>query len=188
MQHAHLGQQFTHVARTAARSRLIGGNRSPLHQVLSKQAAQRHQHQADGTVTADKGFDPTVDTLANHRMVDRIEDDDGIIFHAQRGGRINPVSLPAAGAQLWIDVTGVVAALAGNDDIQRPQRLNIKRILQCALLFARKCGCRLTMLRRREEDRIDCIKITLFTHAGHQHGADHTAPTNKTYILHVVSV
>ena len=27
-----------------------------------------------------------------------------------------------------------------------------------------------------------------YTSAGHQHGADHTAPTNKTYILHVVSV
>ncbi|MNC50950.1 hypothetical protein D3C75_1002220 [compost metagenome] len=81
MQHAHLGQQLTHMARTAARGSLIGGNRGPLHQVVGKQTAQRHQHQADGAVTANKGLDAFVQPFLDHRMVDRVEDDNRIIFH-----------------------------------------------------------------------------------------------------------
>ncbi len=70
--------------RAAAGRRLIGGDRGPLHQILGKQAAQRHQHQAHGAVTADEGVDAFVETLTNHLMVDRIENNDGVVFHAQR--------------------------------------------------------------------------------------------------------
>ncbi len=188
MQHAHLGQQFAHMARAAAGRRLIGGDGGPFHQILGKQAAQRHQHQANGAVTADEGLDAFVETLTNHLMVHRIENNDGVVFHAQRRGRVNPVALPAAGAQLRVDFTGIIAALAGDNDIQRLERLNIKRILQRTGGLAAKRRRSLSQLRGGEEDRIDNVKITLFAHARHQHGADHTAPTNKTYILHFLSV
>ncbi len=129
VQHAHLRQQFAHMARAAAGGRLIGGDGGPLYQVVRKQPAQRHQHQADGAVAADKGFNPFCQPVADNMMVNRIENDDGVIFHAQRRGCVDPVALPAAGAQLRIDLTGIVAALTGDNNIQRLQRVDIVRIL-----------------------------------------------------------
>ncbi len=102
-------------------------------------------------------------------MVDRVEDDNGIIFHAQSGSRINPVAVPARRAQLRIDVAGVIATLAGDDDIQRLQRFNIKRILQRACRAPAKLRRGLAVLRSRKEYRADHIKIALFTHALHQY-------------------
>lgn len=60
------------MARAAAGGRLISGDRRPLHQIVGEQAAERHQHQADGAVAADEGFDAVVQALLNHRVVDRI--------------------------------------------------------------------------------------------------------------------
>lgn len=63
VQLAHLGQQFTHVTRTAAGCGLVGRHGDPLHQVLREQATEGHQHQADGAVTADKGFHAVVQAV-----------------------------------------------------------------------------------------------------------------------------
>jgi len=50
--------------------------------------------------------------------IHRIEDDDRIVLHAQRGGGVDPVAVPADGAQLGENLGGVIAALAGNNDIE----------------------------------------------------------------------
>ncbi len=61
----------------------------------------------------------TVQAVGNHVTVDRVENNNGIIFHAQRRSRVNPVTLPSALAQLWINFVGIIAATAGRDDIER---------------------------------------------------------------------
>ncbi len=186
MQLAHLCQQLTHVARAAAGGRLVGSNRNPIHQVLGKQATQRHQHQANGAVAADKGFHSVVQALGNNVLVHRVKNDDGIIFHAQRGGRVDPVTLPAAFTKLWIDFIGIIAALAGNNDVECLQRLQIKCVLQRARRPCTEGRCWLAKLGRREEDGANGIKVVLFYHALHEYRADHTAPADKTNIFHSV--
>ncbi len=183
MQLAHLGQQLAHMARTATGCRLIGRNRYPLHQILGKQAAQRHQHQADRTVTANEGFYAVVQAVGDDVLVNRVENNDRVVFHAQRRGRVNPVALPAAFTKLWINFVGIIAALAGDNNVQCLQRFQIKRILQ------RACGtpkgrCSLAELGSGEEDRADSVEIALFNHALHEYRADHTAPTDKTNVFH----
>ena len=71
------------MARTAAGRGLVSRHGDPLHQVLREQAAEGHQHQADGAVTADKGFYAVVQAVGDDVLVDRVENDDGIVFHAQ---------------------------------------------------------------------------------------------------------
>ncbi|MNV32540.1 hypothetical protein D3C71_1238810 [compost metagenome] len=81
VQLTHLCQQFAHMARAAAGSGLVGGNGNPLHQILREQAAQGHQHQADSTVAADKGFHAVVQAVSNNALVHRVENNDGVVFH-----------------------------------------------------------------------------------------------------------
>ena len=171
------------MARAAAGGRLVGGDRRPLHQIVGEQTAERHQHQADGAVAADEGFDAFVQALLNHRVVDRIQDDDGIVLHAQRRGRVDPITLPTAGAQLRIHFVGIIAALTGNNDIERAQRVDVIRILQRALLAAEGRRGR-TVLRGGEKDRANGIEIALFRHALHENRADHSAPTDETNVFH----
>ncbi|MNT06939.1 hypothetical protein D3C72_1416260 [compost metagenome] len=71
------------MARAAAGSGLIGRNGCTLDQVVGEQAAQRHQHQADGAVAADEGLDAFVQALLNHVAVDRVQNDNRVILHAQ---------------------------------------------------------------------------------------------------------
>ncbi len=187
MQHAHLSQQFAHVARAAAGGRLVGGDRRPFHQIVGEQAAERHQHQADGAVAANEGFDALVQALLNHRVVDRIQDDDGVVLHAQRRGRVDPVTLPTARAQLRIHFVGIIAALTGNNDIERAQCVDVIRILQRALLAAEGRRGR-TVLRGGEKDRANGVEIALFRHALHENRADHSAPTDETNVFHNICV
>ncbi len=107
------------MARAAAGGGLIGRDGYPVNEIMGKETAQRHQHQANGTVTAHKGLHAIVQAVGNHVLVDRVENNNGIIFHAQRRSRVNPVTLPSAFAQLWINFVGIIAALAGHDDIER---------------------------------------------------------------------
>jgi hypothetical protein len=59
-----------------------------------------------------EGLDAVVQSIFDDVAVDRIQDDNGVLLHAQRGGGVNPVALPAGGFQARIDILGVVAALA----------------------------------------------------------------------------
>ena len=50
-----------------------------------------------------------------------VEDDDGAVFHAQRGRGINPIPLPALAAQLRVHLFRVIATLARHDNVHRSQ-------------------------------------------------------------------
>ena len=132
VQLTHLAQQLAHMTRAAAGSRLVRCHADPLHQILGKQAAEGHQHQANGTVAADKGFDAIIQAGGDHVLVNRVEDNDRIVLHAQRRGGVNPVPLPAAFAQLRVNLVGVIAALARDNNVQCLQRVQIERILKRA--------------------------------------------------------
>ena len=186
IQMTHLGQQFAHMARAAAGGRLIGRHRNPVNQVIGKQATEGHQHQANGTVAADKGLNAFVQAVGDDILVNRIENNDGIVFHTQRRGCVNPVTLPTAFTKLWIDFVGIIAALTGHDDIERLQRIQIKSVLKCAGRGATERRCRLPELGSRKENRANGVEVTLLNHALHENRADHTAPADKTNIFHSV--
>jgi hypothetical protein len=60
---------------------------------------------------------PLGQRVLDDRQVHRVQDDDGIVLHAQRGRGVNPVACPAGGAQLGEHLGGVVTALRGDDDV-----------------------------------------------------------------------
>lgn len=114
---AELREQFAHVLRTATRGRLIRHRRQPINQTMLEQTTQAHQHAADRTVAADEVLGALGQRILDHIEIDRIEHDDGIVLHAQRRGRVDPVAIPARCAQLRENLCCVVTALAGNDDV-----------------------------------------------------------------------
>ncbi|MNG95860.1 hypothetical protein D3C79_549070 [compost metagenome] len=173
------------MTRATARCGLISGHAHPLHQIGLEQATQGQQHQTDGAVAADEGLDPLVQRLVDHVAVDRIQDDDGVLLHAQGGGGINPVTLPAGGQQTGIDILGVVATLSRDDDLLRGQRLDIEGVLQGAGIDA-EIGGGLTGLGGGEEGGLNAGKILLFLHPAHQYRTYHATPTDQTNFFHNV--
>ncbi|MNQ82681.1 hypothetical protein D3C85_977370 [compost metagenome] len=129
MGRAHLLDQLAHVLRAGAASRLVGHGAHPLHQTGFEQAAEGHQHQADGAVAADVVLGARVELLVDDLAVDRVEDDDRVILHAQAGGGVDPVALPAGFAQLGEHLVGVVAALAGQDHVEALQLVDAVGVL-----------------------------------------------------------
>ena len=101
----------------------------------------------------------------------------GVVGHPQRGGGVDPVAGPARLAQPRVDLGGVVAALAGNQDVGRGEGLQIAGILDRRGGFAdrRRRGA---SLGRGEEDRVDDLEVALLEHPAHEDGTDHAAPTD----------
>ena len=79
---AHLGDQLAHILGARAGRRLIGHRGRPLDQVRVEQAAEPHQHQADGAVAADEVLEAGIDAAVDHLSIDRIEDDHAVIVQA----------------------------------------------------------------------------------------------------------
>ncbi len=125
---AHLLQQLAHVLRAGAGRRLVGHARHPLDQVALEQPGQRHHHQADRAVAADVVADALAKRRVDDRPVDRVEDDHRVVLHAQRLGRVDPVTVPAAVAKLRIHRRRPVAALARDDRVQSGERPDVVRV------------------------------------------------------------
>ena len=177
MQSAHLAQQLAHILCTRARSRLVRHCADPLHHVVLEQAAQAHEHQAHGAVAADPVFAAFAQRAVDDVAVDGVQDDHGVVGHAQARGCVNPVAVPARCAQLGVHLFGVVAALAGDDDFAALQRVNVVGVLERGFVFSLRRGFA-TCVRRGEEHGFDQIEILLLNHAVDQHRADHAAPTD----------
>ncbi|CAI8951007.1 hypothetical protein EMIT0215P_60197 [Pseudomonas serboccidentalis] len=180
---AHLLDQFTHVLRAGTGGRLIRHGAHPLDQTGFEQAAQAHQHQADGAVAADVVLGARVQLLVDDLAVDRIENDHRVIVHPQAGGRVDPVTLPAGFAQLREHFAGVVAALAGQDHVEGFQLFNAVSVLERSNVLAHGRALA-TDIGSGEKHRLDKIEILLFQHPLHEHGTDHAAPTDQTYTFH----
>ncbi len=179
---SHLHEQFAHVACACAGSALVGHGGGPLDQALAEEAIEAHEHEADGAVAADKGMDAIVESGIDHITVDRVEDDNGIVLHTQGGGGIDPVSLPACCAQLRIDAAGVVTALAGDDDLAVAECSDIVGIAEWLASTAHVRALLPDLTGGEEKGLESGCKIVFLAHASEQNGADHAAPSNKTYL------
>ena len=177
---AHLRNQFAHVLGTGAGGSLIGHCRHPLHHPGLEQPVHAHQHQADSAVAADVIPDTLRKRFSDHVEIDRIEDDHGILPHAQRRRGIDPVAVPAVGAQLRVDVVGVFAALAGNDHFHCLEFLQVGSIPERRHVLA-DIRALASGLRGGEQNRIDVIEIVLLAHPLHQHRTDHAAPADQSH-------
>ncbi|KAG0922102.1 hypothetical protein G6F31_020047 [Rhizopus arrhizus] len=67
-------------------------------------AGQAHQHAADGAVAADEVAHAALERRVDHRAIDRVQHDDGVVGHAQGAGRIDPDAIPARATQLRVDL------------------------------------------------------------------------------------
>ena len=123
-------QQLAHVLRTSSRSGLVGHSTDPLDQSVLEQAAHGHQHQTHRAVAAHPHFAASAQSGVDHIAVDGVQDDDGIVFHAQGRCGVNPMAIPARRAEFGVDIFGVVAALRGQDDVALGKRLDIVGVLQ----------------------------------------------------------
>ncbi len=180
---AHLGQQLAHVLGTGTGRSLVGHGGRPLNQVTLEQATQGHQHQGHGAVAADPVTAPLGEGVLDNVEVDRIKDDHSLGVHPQRGGSVDPVTIPAGSAQLGVHLVGVITTLASDDDVHRLELIDVLGILQ-GRRFLAEVGCLAPRVGGGEEHRLDQCKVVLFAHALHQHGTNHATPANQTYSLH----
>ena len=81
---SHLGKQLTHVLSTGTGCSLIGHGAHPLNEVGLDKSIHRHQHERDRAVAADVVLDASGKALVDHRTIDRIKHDNGVVLHAQR--------------------------------------------------------------------------------------------------------
>ena len=185
---AHAADEFAHVFRARAGGGLVGHAGSPFHQAVLEQAAQTHEHEGNGAVAADVVFHAVLQGGIDYVAVYRVEYDYGIVIHAQGGGGIDPVAVPAGFAQLGIHGFGVVAALAGNDDVHFGQFGGIVGIKQGFGGLAEIGGVAAYVGGGEEIGFGDVGEIVFFAHTLHQNRADHAAPADKSYFLHNCSL
>ena len=181
MQVTHLRDHLAHVPGAGARGGLVGHRRDPLDEAGAEEAGHRHQHQAHRAVGADVVLEARGQRAIDDVAVDRVEDEDRVVLHPQRRRGVDPVAVPARFAQLRVDLRGVVAALAGDQDVARRQRGEVFGVLDGgrALAHGRAFGAR---LRRGEEHGIDQVEVALLAHALHQHRPHHAAPTDESNV------
>ena len=172
-------QQLAHVLRAGAGRRLVGHAGHPLDEVVAEQPGERHHHQAHRAVAADVVLHALRERGVDHVAVDRVEDDHRVVLHPQRRRGVDPVALPAGRAQLRKHVVRVVAALAGDDRIERGERGEVGRALERRRVPAD--GRALAAdVRRREEHGLDQLEVPLLEHPLHQHRAHHSTPTDES--------
>ncbi len=90
--------------------------------------------------------------------------------------------IPTGGANFGEHFVGVVAALAGDDDVAFDQLGNVVGIFELGVRCGHGRGWA-TGVGGGEEHRFNQVKVTLGLHALHQNGADHAAPANQAYQL-----
>ena len=149
-------KQLAHVLRAGAGRRLVGHARHPLDQVALEEARERHHHEADRAVAADVVLHAPRERRVDDVAIDGIEDDHRVVGHPQRRGGIDPVAVPARGAQLRKHVLRVVAALAGDDRVERGERGEIGGVARAEACPCRSRGpCRPRWRWRRTPGRCD---------------------------------
>jgi hypothetical protein len=146
--------------------------------IHSTRPAYAHEHAAHRAVAADPVAAALAQGVADHGEVDRVEDDDRVVLHAQGRRRVDPVAVPAGRAQLGEDFVRVVPALGGDDDVALLQRLDVERVLQGGLVLRLGRGLA-ARVGSGEEDRLDEGEVALRLHAVHEDRADHAAPAHE---------
>ena len=150
-----------------------------------EKAAHGHQHQTDRAVAAGKSAQAAREAFANHVRIHGIEDDYGIVAHAQRRGGVNPVSLPAAFAEGRVDFSGVFAALATDESIAGRKSLQAFRVFEGrAASLARSCSADIG---RREKHRLNTREVAFLSHPLQENASDHSSPSDESDAQHAFS-
>ena len=178
---AHAADEFAHVFRARTGCGLVSHAGRPFDQVVLEQAAECHQHQRNGAVAADVVFHAVFEAVVDHVAVDGVEHDDRVVFHAQCGGRVDPVAVPAGIAQGLEHGFGVVAALAGYDDVHFRQFGDVVCVKQRSGYLTEIGGCAADVGCGEEIRFGDAGEVVFFAHTLHQHRTDHAAPADKSY-------
>ena len=180
----HLGHELLHVLGARARRCLIGHRADPFDPSSGDQAVHRHQHQADGAVAADEIPQTSSERPIDDRAVDRIQDDHGVVLHAQGTGRVDPVPGPAGGSEARVHVVRVVTALAAQHDVEPSEVVDVRRVQQRRRPLA-DVGSRGSHLGSGEEDRREIEReVVLLPHAVDEHAAHHATPADETDPFH----
>src|SRR5258708_6924478 len=184
MQLRDLGLELAHVLSPGAGRGLIGHRGNPFPESGLEQAMHAHQHETHCASAPYEIPASLRQRCVNDVAIHRIEDDHDILLHAQSGRRVYPIAIPPSGAQLRMNIAGVIAPLAGDDDLHLLQFLEAVCILERGNILA-DGWARSADLRRAEEHRIDMVEIPLLLHALHQHRSDHAAPTYQSNSSHL---
>ena len=114
--------------------------------------------------------------------VHRVEDDDRVLVHAHRRRGVDPVAVPPCLSEAGVDFLRVVAALAADEHIHSPERVDVLRLGDGRRVAADVRPAR-PDLRRRKKLWFDARKVLLGDHPLDEHRPDHPRhPTNPTRI------
>ena len=139
--------------------------------------------QENGAVATDIVLDAFRQAILDDIQVDGIQDDQRIIIHAEFGGGVNPVAIPACLTQFREDFQGVVTALAGDEDVAFPEFIDTVSVFQYGFIL-RPYRCLSTRIGGGEEDWFKQVKVFFFLHTLHEHGTDHATPSNQSNQFH----
>src|SRR5690606_36570286 len=156
---------------------LIGHAGHPFEQILIEQTGQAHEHATYRAVSAYEILDTAAESSVDDGAIHWIENDDGIVGHAQGAGGVDPYAVPARCTQLWIDRRGVVAALSGKNDGELFQRFDVVGVLKRTGSVSPCRGCTARVAGRKNH-RLKKGKIILVAHALHEDGSHHATPTD----------
>src|SRR2546425_761140 len=178
--------QLTHVVGARAGGSLIGHRGHPFDEVRFQQAVHAHEHQAYGAVSPDVIAYASGKRIPDHVHVDRIQDDDRVVPHAESRCGVYPVALPPRGAQPGKHLVSEVAALTGDDDVHQRKLSYVLRVFERCRFLSDEWP-ELAHSGSREKHRLNQCEIALGVHALHQHRSDHSAPTDESDSLHRIS-
>ena len=126
----HLDEQFFHVRRAGPRSCLVGHARHPSNEPFAKQSVKGHEHQRDRAIATCERSDFALDPLADDVFIDRVEDDDRVLSHSQRGSRIDPIAVPTLTAESLVYGRGVITTLGREDHIHLGEPMEVMGVLE----------------------------------------------------------
>lgn len=74
---------------------MVGHGGDPFDVAGFEEGADGHEHEGDGAVAADEVFLSVGKGGVDDGLVDGVEDDGGVVGHAEGGGGVDPVAVPA---------------------------------------------------------------------------------------------
>src|SRR5262249_23618150 len=138
-----------------------------------------HQHETNCAISSCKCAESFREAFFDEAGIDRVENDDGAIGHAQGGGGVDPVAAPAGLAQRLVDGFGVVAALTTDENVAGGKIAKIGGVEEFragAALGRSSAAC----VGRGEKHRFDAGEVVFRTHPFEQDAAYHPSPADES--------
>ena len=163
---------------------LVGHARHPLHEAGPEEARERHQHEAHRAVGPAEVPPAAGEAGGDHVRVHRVEDEHRPRRHAKGRGGVDPVAVPARGAEPRVDLAGVVASLAGDDRVVPGERPDIAGVAEPPGVEAGSARTRPARSGGRVERGRDAGEVAFLPHPFEQHRADQPPPADESHVEH----